>query len=471
VGNEIFKLVATIETNGKTAVRDIKAVETQGTRTSQKLSKAFTAFGKVLKVAVVAGAVAATASIVKLGKDGIEAFVEFENRMSEVFTLLPGITQDAMDSMKADVQSLAKEMGMLPGEIVPALYQAISAGVPQENVFDFMRVASKAAIGGVTDLETAVDGLTSVINAYGRENITAAEAADIMFTAVRLGKTNMEELSDRLFQVNPIAAALGVSFGDVAAAMAEITAQGTPTRVAATQLRALFQELSTAGSEVADTFETIAGKSFQDFIAEGHNLADALSLLSRYAAENDIKMQDMFGSVEAGMAVLSLTGKHLDSFNAKIDEMADSAGATEAAYETMAGAIKHQIDKIKAWWATVSIKIGEKLQEPLEKFVTYLQDHENDIENFVIGVFQKLINAFQWVIDHGAEVKAGLQGIAVAFGALVAIEVGAWLTKVTAPLLTDICRHNWQLVHKPSRRGRGPGGVQSGDERGYQGHQ
>ena len=92
---------------------------------------------------------------------------------------------------------------MIPGEVLPALYQAISAGVPSDNVFDFLETANKAAVGGITDLSTSVDGITSVVNAYGSDVISAAEASDLMFTAVKEGKTDFGQLSDSLFQVIP----------------------------------------------------------------------------------------------------------------------------------------------------------------------------------------------------------------------------------------------------------------------------
>lgn len=60
-----------------------------------------------------------------------------------------------------------------------------------------------AAVGGVTELETAVDGITSVVNAYGDDVLSAAEASDLMFTAVKLGKTDFTQLSASLFNVIP----------------------------------------------------------------------------------------------------------------------------------------------------------------------------------------------------------------------------------------------------------------------------
>ena len=113
----------------------------------------------------------------------IKSGAEIEKAFSEVRTLLPQIGDEAFGALQADVLAFAKETGTTTSVAIPALYQAISAGVPTDNVVDFMRIASAAAIGGVTDLETAVDGITSVVNAYGAENVSAQQASDLLFTA------------------------------------------------------------------------------------------------------------------------------------------------------------------------------------------------------------------------------------------------------------------------------------------------
>ena len=429
-----WEVFGRISVNKSEAVSDLKSVEKQAKLSGGKMEKTLDKVGKAMKKAIVAGAVIAAAAVTAFAVSSIKKFADFENKMNEVFTLLPGITEEAMGAMSDDVKALSEEMGLLPDEIIPALYQAISAGIPQENVFDFMKIASQAAIGGVTTLEVAVDGLTSVVNAYGSSVITAQEAADIMFTAVRLGKTDFNQLSASLFQVNPIAAALGVSFEDVAAAMAEITAQGVPTSIAATQLRAMFVELSKASSTVAQSFAEITGTSFKEFIAEGHNVNDALQLLSKYANENDIQMQDMFTSVEAGSAVLALTGSHTESFTAKIDEMGNVAGATEGAYERMEKGMKRVFDRIKVWWNLLKIDVGEKLQEPIERLTEYLEDHQDDIADFVLNTFDKLVEGFEWIMDHSHEVAIGIEVIAAAFTALVVIKAAIWINGVTIAL-------------------------------------
>lgn len=318
---------------------------------------AFAAVG----TAAVTGAAVAGAAVIGFGAKATTAFIDFQSGMNEVFTLMPGASAEAMGAMSDGVKDLARDFGVMPEEVIPALYQSLSAGVPPDNVFSFLETANKAAIGGVTDLETAVDGISSVVNAYGSDVMDAAHASDVMFTTVRLGKTDFGQLSASLFNVIPTASALGVSFEDVGAAMATVTAQGVPTSVATTQLRQLLVELSKSGGKAASTFEDMAGSSFKEFIASGGNVQDALQLMEQAAADSGVGLQDMFGSVEAGNAALALTGANADTFSDALEEMQNAAGATDGAFEQMDGGLNRSIERMKAFGQTVLLDVGEAL--------------------------------------------------------------------------------------------------------------
>ena len=353
-------------------------------------------------------ATAAGGAIVGAFALSTKASMDFETSMSEVYTLLPGMSADAMAEMSQDVRDFSSEVGVTTDKVVPALYQAISAGVPKDNVFDFLTVANMAAIGGVTDLETAVDGITSVINAYGTDVISAAEASDLMFTAVKLGKTTFEELSASLFQVIPMASSLGVEFGDVTAALSTMTAQGTPTSVATTQLRQALVELSKDGGKASDAFKEIAGVGFKEFIAQGNNLQDALNVMATAAESNGVAINDMFGSVEAGSAVLSLTGAGAEKFTSDLAEMSSATGATEAAFETVDDTAGRSIEKLQAMFEEIKLEIGDV-------FLPILKDD-------ILPAIKTLLGMFNGIPD-------GMKPIILAVGAL-----GAALV-VIGPLL------------------------------------
>ncbi len=354
---------------------------------------------------------AAGVAIAAVGVAGVKEFVGFQNSMNEVFTLLPGMSADAMGQMQGDVKNFAKEFGVLPSETIPALYQAISAGVPKDNVFDFLEVAQKAARGGVTSLETAVDGISSTVNAYGKDIISATQASDLMFTAVKMGKTTFDELSSSLFQVNPTAAALGVQFGDVTAALASMTAQGVPTSVATTQLRQLLVEVSKEGSKTADVFSEIAGKSFRQFVAEGGNTQDALKLLEQYAARTGVGISDLFGSVEAGNAALALTGKGTETFTTNLAAMAGSAGATETAFATMNGGIGATLDRLKATWNTTLLDIGEKAAPAFSLILGAAEQALPVVAGWFVWVADAAAKGVEWIQANWPGISETVQGV------------------------------------------------------------
>lgn len=343
--------------------------------------------GKKVTAFAAGAMVTASAAVAEFTRQSIAEFNTFEAGMAEVFTLMPGKSQAAYDAMSDDVRAFSVEVGRQTDEVIPALYQAISAGVPPDNVFEFMQVASDAAMGGVTDLETAVDGITSVVNAYGDEIIGAAEASDVMFTAVRMGKTNFEELSNALFNVIPAAASLGVSFNDVAADLAALTAQGTPTSVATTQLRQAFVEASKEGSVLSAAIQELTGKSFTQLIAGGKTSSEIFGMLRDSMPEEDFR--NLFSSVEAMNAALGLTTPTAESVIGSFGTMEDNMGSTAAAAETMSETGVRAMEEFSAAVEGLKLAIGEELSgetastvRGLTAFVKVITENVDDIAKF-----------------------------------------------------------------------------------------
>lgn len=395
------------------------------------LGGAFKKAGQVAAVGIAAigtAAIAIGGAIVGMTKNA----VGFEKQMAEVYTLLPGLSKDAMAEMNADVLEFAKNMGTLPNEVIPALYQSISAGVPKENVFEFLETAQKAAIGGVTELETAVDGISSVVNAYGSDIIDATKTSDLMFTAVRLGKTTFEELSASLFQVIPSASALGVSFEDVTAAIATMTAQGTPTSVATTQMRQMLVELSKEGNKTSILFKELAGESFKDFIAEGGNVSTALALMKEHADENNLGLNDLFGSVEAGNAALVLGGKGAETYVKNLEEMQNSLGATDEAFNTMEETGARAWDKIMANFEVMKIELGQEFLPVFKDVLVPL------ITDTIIPLFGNLLEKIKPIGDKLVElIPILVDKLAPAFLSIVEI-IGDSFIGIFDTLIKDV---------------------------------
>lgn len=411
----------------------IKAKD-EASGTLDKIAGKAKGFGNIVKKGALAGGVA----IAGLGIASIKMAMDFEKSMAEVKTLLPSISDEGFKVLTDDVIALSKEMGIATSEAVPALYQAISAGVPPKNVMTFMEVASKAAIGGVTDLETAVDGISSVVNAYGRESMTAGRAADVMFTAVRLGKTDFTQLSASLFNVVPIAVSLGISFEEVAGSLAALTAKSIPTSVATTSLRMAFVEASKSGTKLDEAIRELSGVGFADLIAEGSTAQEVFQMLRTSMPEQAFR--DLFGSVEALNAILPITGEGFDSAAAAIAEAEAAAGATDEAFKTMSETASFQFSKainnLKVTLMELGLKALPLVSDALDVVNAWLADelpgHMATVEQAFIDLRDELQPFFEdfllglqtvgpvlkdlatWIWDNGPKVEMSIAAIGAA---------------------------------------------------------
>jgi len=339
-----------------------------------------------------------------IGASALKMAGDFDGAMREVNTMMQ-LSEEEFKDFSKEIKAASSELGVSAVGSAKALYQAISAGIPKENVVDFLKVATKAAIGGVTDTVTAVDGLTTVINAFKIPVKDAQRVADIMFTTVKGGKTTFEELSASLYNVSPIAAAIGVKFETVAAALATMTAQGVPTAQATTQLRQAMVALSKPTDEMKNVIQELGFASGQAMLQE-LGFAKTINLLRDAAKGNNEQLMKMFGSVEAGQAILALTGQNAEAFANSLGNMENSAGMAQSAFEEMEKSTARRLEKLRVSLQNIAITIGEALLPAFQA-----------IMNAIGPIIEKV---GKWISEHPKLTAALLASIA-AIGVILII--------------------------------------------------
>lgn len=401
-------------------IQQFETLQTQAAGIGGKfeaLGASMSSIGAGLTAGITAPMTVAVASIGAMTQQA----ANFQSQMAEVFTLMPGLGKEAMGQMSDDVKAFSSEFGIMSEQVVPALYQAISAGVPSDNVFSFLEVAAKSSIGGVTDLETAVDGLTTVMNSYTNDQVSAERAADAMFTAAKLGKTNFEELSQSMYQATPMANALGVSIEDVAAAFATLTAQGTPTNVSATQMKALFKELLDPASELSKYLDEVTeGADFKQLSDSGKSLFDVISILNNGLKEDGKQWTEVTGSIEASQAGMVLSSEMMGNFT---NQMKDASGAVDEAYKTMSESAVQQMNKVKAELHNMVIDIGESFLPILQNDIMPIlkDDLVPYIQNTVVPAIKGFADWFSSLDGEGKKAAAGVGIFAAALGPLLMV--------------------------------------------------
>lgn len=296
-----------------------------------------------------------------IAKSAVSIGSAFETSLAKV-TTIADTSKLSTQQLSDQITAMSSKMGVAASDIAEATYQAISAGQDTSNAVAFAGQASQLAAAGFTSSSSAVDILTTALNAYGMSADQATHVSDVLLTTQNLGKTSVDELSASMGKVIPLAAAYGVSVENLSSGLAVMTANGIATAEATTYTKSMLNELGDSGSTVGKILQKQTGKSFAQLNAEGKSLGDVLQILYNSVGGNSTAFAGLWSSVEAGTGALSLASGGADKFNSVLAQMQDSAGATEAAYETMTDTFQHKVESLQ----TLAENLGISLYNSME---------------------------------------------------------------------------------------------------------
>ena len=356
-----------------------------------------------------------------------EAAATFETSIAKVATIAD-TSSISLEEIRAKIITLSSETGKSASAIAEATYSAISAGVETASAVEFVEKATRLAAGGFTEAETAVDVLTTALNAYGLTVKETERVSDILITTQNLGKTTVDALAQSVGKVIPLAAAYGVEMDNLGAAYAVLTANGVATAEAGTYLKAMLNELGDSGSAVAGVLQEQTGKSFADLMAGGASLGDVLAILGDSVGGNATAFNELWSSTEAGVGALSIFNKGAENFNSVLGEMKNSAGATSAAYQTMADTTEMAHQRMTTAAENLKIAIGEQLNPALEKLYSTGADAFTWATDFV--------HDNPWIVSAITGVTAAIAALSMGVAALAAGPKIIAALKVALDLLT-----------------------------------
>ncbi len=342
-----------------------------------------------------------------------------EAAFAKASTLLSG---NDLEKYFEGLIDISNRTGVAFADLAESMYSALSAGVDQENVLEFVENSVKLAKGGFTETATAIDVVTTAINAYHMEMEDATHIQDVLITTQNKGKTTVGELASSMGRIIPTAQSVNFEFEQLGAALATLTANGFPTADAATVINSMLNELGASGSTaekamMAATEGTVlAGKKFSEISAMGYDVTDVLSLMSAEAAKSGKSLSDMFSSSEASKAANSLLSD-MEGFKSNIEAMANSTGAAASAADTMMDTTaekvqvaKNQIDNLTTSIAQSLLPVigeaAEEISEALDN--SDIKETAKDIGEFVSGTLSVLLKNIKLIGSAVAGVTSGV---------------------------------------------------------------
>lgn len=306
----------------------------------------------------------ASSKMAELVTSSVDIGASFETALAKVGTIAD-TSKVSVGDLNKQILDTSGSMGVAAADIAEAAYQVISAGQDTANAVAFAGQASKLAAAGFTSSSSAVDILTTALNAYGLSADQAIHVSDVLLTTQNLGKTSVDELSSSMGKVIPLAAAYGVTVENLSSGLAVMTANGIATAEATTYTKSMLNELGDAGSTVGKILQKQTGKSFAQLNAEGKSLGDVLQILYQSVGGSSTAFAGLWSSVEAGTGALSLASGGAEHFNDVLSQMQNSAGATETAYETMTDTFQHKVETMQTAAQNFGITLYDSLESSL----------------------------------------------------------------------------------------------------------
>lgn len=407
------------------STRGLKSALNDAEKSLLKSSRRFEAIGGAITRGFTLPFAAAGAAGVKLATDLGANFAKIEN--------LVGVSGQALDDFKKGVSSLSTQVGKSQAELSQALFTITSAGLEGATAMGVLEQAGKASAIGMGETEQVALAAAGAINAYGKENLSAGKAIDILGATLKAGIiSDTGSLAKSMGSITGIASTMGVSMAEVGANIAVMTKTGVGAEEAVTGLKAVMTAFLNPSEQARKQLEQL-GLTAEDVRQRirKDGLADTLIFLTEQVDGNFDALGQLIPNVRALGNVLSTAGAQAGTYSQVLADIEESAGFVNKGFEKTAKTADFQFKALLVQLQNVGITLGNQLLPYVLKFA-------GAISNLITG-----LSRWNQSTD-GAIVKAGLLVAALGpaltvigklKGALVALSV-VLRTKVAGALVT-----------------------------------
>lgn len=315
---------------------------------------------------IIAGA-AAFGGFAAAASKGFSTYADFQQQIAAIGTITD-LSDKQLTGLSESIRGLSRDMGKSAQESAAAVYDLLGSGVATADAMNVLELSTKAAVAGMSDTKTAAGVGVSIINAYGESMSNLGLRYDQLFVAIKDGVVSFDQLAAGMGQVLPTAAAAGVSFAEVGAAIARMTVQGIQAPIAITTLRSAINQLASPAVE--------AKKAMAQLGIEWKGLSSTLEQIAAKKIGFNALAQ-IIPDTEGRTAILALTKDYAGFIN-QVKDMESAGGTTERAYNQMKQTPTAQFEAFKAALNDLNISFGNAVAAGLP----------------LVNLFKDLVNAF-----------------------------------------------------------------------------
>lgn len=299
------------------------------------------------------------------------------------------VTSRNLQRIRKDVMALAPVIGTST-DLMRGYYQVISAGVKgATKQINTLVVSSKAAIAAHVAQGEVIKGLTAIVDAYEGKVRGAAEAADILFTIERLGKTTVAELIPIIGSLASMSATMKISQDELGGSLAQLTKFIGSTAEAATQLKALYTALITPNEDLNALFKEQGG------VLKAIGEIGFIEVLRRMdkATQGNVEALKLLmeGRREALLGFLSLSKQGFVPVIDNISEMTKKTGAADDAFRKWAKTLEATYVIFQSTIGRVMIEMGQELAPMVIKVILRMSEWLEKYQDAIVATTRAMV--------------------------------------------------------------------------------
>jgi TP901 family phage tail tape measure protein len=252
-------------------------------------------------------------------RTAVDETARFQIRISEIRTISQD-NQQSFDRWSSSVRNLSDQFGNPLLDVAEGTYEAISNQITKgAESAEFMAKALKFSQVTVSTTADSVNLLSSVLNAYklGLNDVDRVSAQ--LFRTIDLGRVRASDLANELGRITPVAAALGISFEEVQAAIATITIQGVTPSETLTSIFAIMNKLLKPTKDMQKFMTELGFANGQAAIA-ALGFDGVLRKIVDSAQAGNHELADLFNEIRSTRGIVAVT-RALDQYGTTLNSI------------------------------------------------------------------------------------------------------------------------------------------------------
>lgn len=390
-------------------------------QSGKRITKVGTAMSVGLTLPIVAGLTKST-----------HAYMEFDEKVTEINSLLRESGETAAESGKRynEISEYAQKAivkyGVASDKVMGGMQEMVKKGYDVNQTMASMPSIFNAARASGDDFETVMSVTTATLEQFGmvskdtnQQMEYTQKVADVLTYVADKTAAGFGDMGIAMNYIGPVAHSLGYSLTDTASAVGLLSNRGIEGQKAGTGLRGMLTSLLKPSKSAAEAMSAV-GLTINDAQGNMKDLPTLLDDINAKTAKMTKTQKNSFLTMIFGREPLSAVNTLLEAGGdslRKYSKGADEAnGYTKEIADNMRKAKKFGVDQFKASLEVLQQNIGQKVMPTLTPMIEWA--------NRMIDKFNSLDGATQQSIVKWAMYAAAAGPVLMIGGKLVSLTGG-----------------------------------------------